>query len=192
MLQFIQENILSKISYDSPVILSFSLISLIVLWLNAVTKGSSNKMLFSVYRSPRNSLPAYIRVFTHILGHSSFSHYIDNFMIILLVGPICEQRYGSTNLLILILITAFITGIINITFFPKVRLLGASGISFMLIILSSTAIFSHGSISLTLIIISILYIGKEVIDGIFLSDNTSHMSHIIGGICGCIGGFILK
>lgn len=192
MWQFLQQNIFSKITYDSPVILSFALISLLALIINVFTMGASNKMLFSVYRSSEYNPLTYIRLFTHIFGHSSFAHYLDNFMIILLVGPICEQRYGSINIMILILITALITGLINIIYFPKVCLLGASGVSFMLIILSSTASFSYGSVSLTLILISLLYIGREIVDGIFLSDNISHLSHIIGGICGCIGGFILK
>lgn len=180
---------LKKIQYNSPVILTFALISLIALVLNYITHGVTNKLLFSVYRSsPLNPL-TYLRMFTHVLGHANLSHYVSNFMLILMVGPMLEEKYGSSKMIFMILFTALITGIINITFFGNVALLGASGIAFMFILLSSFVNIERGRIPLTFILIAILYIGNEIITGVFTSDNISQLAHIIGGICGCIFGW---
>lgn len=180
---------LKKIQYNSPVILTFALISLVALGLNYLTGGATNKLLFSVYRSsPLNPL-TYLRMFTHVLGHANLSHYVGNFMLILMVGPMLEEKYGSSKMIFMILFTALITGLINIAFFGNVALLGASGIAFMFILLSSFVNIEKGRIPLTFILIAILYIGNEIITGVFTSDNISQLAHIIGGVCGCIFGW---
>jgi rhomboid protease GluP len=177
------------ISYNSKVILSFFFICLIAFILNTITKGKSNKLLFSNYRSsPLNPL-TYIRLFTHIIGHSNWQHLKRNFLYILLVGPLVEEKYGSINLLIMILLTAFITGLINIII-GKYKILGSSDIVYMLIILSSIVNINKGTIPLTLILIIIFYIIDEILQ-INKSDNVSHLSHLIGAICGCIYGFYI-
>lgn len=177
------------ISYNSKVILSFFFICLIAFILNIITKGKSNKLLFSNYRSsPLNPL-TYIRLFTHIIGHSNWQHLKRNFLYILLVGPLVEEKYGSINLLIMILLTAFITGLINIII-GKYKILGSSDIVYMLIILSSIVNINKSTIPLTLILIIIFYIIDEILQ-INKSDNVSHLSHLIGAICGCIYGFYI-
>ena len=177
------------ISYNSKVILSFFFICLIAFILNIITKGKSNKLLFSNYRSsPLNPL-TYIRLFTHIIGHSNWQHLKRNFLYILLIGPLVEEKYGSINLLIMILLTAFITGLINIII-VKYKILGSSDIVYMLIILSSIVNINKGTIPLTLILIIIFYIIDEILQ-INKSDNVSHLSHLIGAICGCIYGFYI-
>ena len=177
------------ISYNSKVILSFFFICLIAFILNIITKGKSNKLLFSNYRSsPLNPL-TYIRLFTHIIGHSNWQHLKRNFLYILLIGPLVEEKYGSINLLIMILLTAFITGLINIII-GKYKILGSSDIVYMLIILSSIVNINKGTIPLTLILIIIFYIIDEILQ-VNKSDNVSHLSHLIGAICGCIYGFYI-
>lgn len=49
-------------------------------------------------------------------------------MLILVVGPLLEEKYGSANILFVILATALVTGIVNFIFFPYTQLLGASGV----------------------------------------------------------------
>ena len=99
-----------------------------------------------------------------------------------------EEKYGSMNLLFMILITAVITAIIN-TIISRNALLGASGVVFMLIIMGSFVNIQSGKIPITLILVFIFYIINEVISGIFNRDNVSHLSHLIGAICGLIYGF---
>jgi len=77
-------------------------------------------------------------------------------------------------------------------FFPGTALLGASGIVFMMIVMSSLAGMKNGCIPLTLILVLILYIGGEIIDGVTLRDNISQITHIVGGICGAILGAAMR
>lgn len=178
------------LQYNAPVVLTFFFISFIVLVINWLTKGSSNNLLFSTYRSSILNPLTYIRLFTHIFGHLNWSHFMNNFLYILLIGPLVEEKYGSMNLLIMILITAGVTGIIN-GLIGKYRLMGASGIVFMLIIMSSLVNIQSGKIPITLILVFIFYIANEIIAGIFKKDNVSHMGHLIGAVCGCIYGFYI-
>lgn len=176
-----------KITYNSPVVLTFTLLSLGALIMGYFTGGGSTRLLFSVYRSPLTDPLTYLRMFTHVLGHGDISHYMGNFTVILLVGPMLEEKYGGRRLLAMIAFTAAVTGIINMLFFPTTALLGASGVAFMMILLSSYANSRSGEIPLTLIFVAVLYLGTEIINGIFASDNISQTAHIIGGVTG--GGF---
>ncbi len=178
-----------KIHYNAPVTLTFSLMALVVLLLSLITDQASTKLLFSVYRSSFMDPFAYLRVFTHILGHGDFQHFFGNFSIILLIGPLLEEKYGSKKMIIAILITAFITGLIQIAFFPNSALLGASGIVFMMIMMSSFTNLKKGSIPLSLILIAALYLGQEIYTGIVNSDSISQLTHIVGGVVGGVLGF---
>ncbi len=176
-----------KIQYNSPVILTFTILSFVSLILGQLTNKFSTLLLFSVYRSPLSDILFYFRIIGHILGHADLEHFLGNFLIILLIGPMLEEKYGSKTLINMILLTAIITGILNILLFDT-ALLGASGIVFMLILLSSFVNTQEGKIPLTLILIIILFVGQEVIDIIFAKDNISQLTHIVGGLCGGIFG----
>ena len=184
-------NYLKKIKYNSPVILSFTFLSFLVLILGYLTAGISTNLLFCVYKSSPLDPLFYIRLFTHVLGHADWQHFLNNFMLILLVGPMLEEKYGTKKLLGMIVFTAFITGLMNIIFF-NTALLGASGIAFMMILLSSFVNIKQGGIPLTLILVAAAYIGNEIISGLISQDNISQLTHIIGGICGCGLGFIMN
>lgn len=179
--------VLKKIDYNAPVVLSFAFISFAVLVLGALTNGMTTNLLFCVYRSSITDIFMYPRLFLHVLGHANLEHYVNNMMMLLLVGPMLEEKYGSNNMLAMMAITAFVTGIINTIFFPT-ALLGASGIVFMMIILSSVTSVKEDKIPLTLIVIVILYMGGQIADGLFVKDNISQLTHIVGGICGGVFG----
>jgi membrane associated rhomboid family serine protease len=90
----------------------------------------------------------------------------------------------------MILITAFITALINIIISKK-QILGASGIVYMLILLSSLVNIEADKIPVTLVLIFMFYIVNEIKDGLFKRDNISHISHLIGAITGFIYGFYI-
>lgn len=181
--------LIDYLQYNSTLILTYFFISVGTLILKYITLGKSNLLLFSSYRSsPFNPL-TYIRLFTHILGHENWRHLSNNFLYILLIGPMLEEKYGTYNLFIMILITAGIIGIINSLLGNK-RILGASGIVYMFIVMSSFVNIQAGKVPITLILIFIFYIANEIIDGIFKEDNISHLGHIIGAICGCVLGYL--
>ncbi len=178
-----------KIQYNSPVILTFNFLSFIVLLLGITTSGVTTKYLFTNFKTSFYDPMQYVRFFTYIFGHANWSHFSGNFLIILLVGPMVEEKYGSKSLLEMILFTAFLTGIINILFF-NTALLGASGIVFLLILLSSFGNADSHKIPLTLILVLIIFLGKEVVNGFFAKDNISQFAHIIGGLCGGVFGHL--
>lgn len=172
-------------------ILTFFLLSLGSLILGNVTHGLSTQMLFAVYHSSFTDPLTYVRMFTHVLGHSGYAHFMGNMMLLLVVGPPLEEKYGSKRLLGCIVLTALVSGLVQFFLFPDTALLGASGIVFMLIVLSSLAGMRNGAIPLTLILVVVLYLGGEVVDAVSVNDNVSQLTHIIGGLCGAGFGFAM-
>ena len=181
-----------QLSFNSPVILGFTIACFIVLIIGKVTGGASTNVLFSVYRSSLFSPLTYVRFFGHVLGHAGWEHFIGNIMLILIVGPLLEEKYGSSNILFVIMATALVTGIVQFIFFPHTQLLGASGVVFALILLSSFTSFKEGKIPLTFILVAVLYIGEQVYQGIFIQDNVSNLTQIIGGAVGSTLGFVMN
>ena len=151
-----------KLQYNSPVVLSFALASLIVLWFDIFTGGRSSYTLFSVYRSSFSDPGTYVRFFLHVLGHVDYAHYLGNMMFILVLGPTLEERYGSRRLFWAIFLTALVSGMKN------------------------------GCIPITLVLVLLLYLGGEIVDGITLKDNVSQLTHIVGGICGALLGISMR
>ena len=90
----------------------------------------------------------------------------------------------------MILITALITGLINIFFSPNTAVIGASGLVFMLILLASFVNVRAGAIPVTVILVAVLYIGQEIVTGLTTKDTISQLSHVIGGLCGTAFGII--
>ena len=177
-----------KISYNAPVTLTFALLCLLALALGALTNGWTTSHLFSVYRSSLEPL-AFFRFFGHVLGHGGLAHLVGNMGLLLVLGAGLEDRYGSGSLLLAILFTALVSGVIHFVFFPGTVLLGASGIVFMMILLSAFGGIKSGTIPLTLIFVIVLYLGGELWDALFVQDDVSQLTHIIGGLCGTLIGF---
>lgn len=181
-----------RIQYNAPVVLTFALISLGALALDFLTGGWTTLHLFCVYRAPLTDPLTYIRLVGHVLGHSGYAHYMGNMMLLLVVGPPLEEKYGSRRLLACILITALVSGLVQFIFFPGVALLGASGIVFMMIVLSSLAGMRNGAIPLTLILVVVLYLGGEIVTAVTAQDDVSQLTHIVGGLCGGVLGFSMS
>ena len=114
--------ILKKISFNSPVILGFTTVCFVVLILDFITSGATDRLLFSVYRSSLMSPLTYFRFIGHIFGHANWSHFISNITIILIIGPLLEEKYGSVDIVVVIFFTALITGILNFIIFPNTML----------------------------------------------------------------------
>jgi membrane associated rhomboid family serine protease len=131
-----------------------------------------------------------VTLFTHVIGHANLEHLLGNLTFILLLGPIVEEKYGGRMTVIMMLVTALVTGLLNILFFHT-GLLGASGIVFMLILLVSFTNSKSGEIPITFILIALLFIGKEILQSI-QSDQISQFAHIIGGVCGSVFGFTTR
>ncbi|SEF94068.1 Membrane associated serine protease, rhomboid family [Eubacterium ruminantium] len=178
-----------KLKYNAPVTLTFAIICLAVLGLDYLSKGKTTMEFFSVYRS-KLSIAWFVRLFGHSLGHIDFNHLFGNMTLFLLLGPILEEKYGARNLIEMIAICSVIESIVQIIFIPKVALLGASGVVFMMIIVASAVNLKEGDgIPITMILVILVYLGKEVWAQFAVHDNVSHITHIVGGLCGAFFGF---
>jgi len=181
-----------RIKYNAPAVLTYAFFSAIILVLSQTIFSSLTINWFMVSGkgsfSP-SSIRCWVTLFTHVLGHADWPHLISNFSLILLIGPILEEIYGSFSLFIMICITALVTGVLNVIFISS-GLLGASGIVFMMILLASFTNFSKGEIPLTFILILVLYLGRELYNSFGSgSSNISEFAHIVGGFIGSLFGF---
>ncbi len=181
-----------QLSFNSPVILSFSLLCFLALGLDFVTAGGSTLYLFSVYRSSLLNPLTYIRMFTHVLGHANLEHLFGNITMLLVVGPLLEEKYGSSKILLVILSAALVTGLMNFIFFPGIRLLGASGVVFAFILLSSITCSQENKIPVTFILVAFIYAGQQIYAALFVDDNVSNLSHLLGGATGSVLGYIMN
>lgn len=180
-----------KLQFNAPVILMFTLLALGALIAGNITGGWTTHKFFSVYRSSLADPFTYVRLFGHVLGHASWEHYMGNMVLLLVVGPPLEEKYGSWTMLWAILFTALISGIVHCIVDPTTALLGASGVVFMLIMLSSLAGMRDGAIPITLILVAIIYLGGEIVDAFTGNDSVSQLTHIVGGLCGTFLGFLM-
>jgi membrane associated rhomboid family serine protease len=178
-----------RIRYNAPTVLSYTFLCVIVLVLSQTILRGLAETWFMIPRgsfvpeSPRH----WLTLLTHAAGHANWTHLLSNFSFILLIGPILEENYGSRSLLFMILITALVTGALNVIFF-RTDLMGASGVVFMMILLASFTNFNRGEIPLTFILVLALYLGRELVNA-FQSNNISEFAHIAGGFCGSLFGF---
>ena len=185
-----------RITYNAPVVLTFTLLAVAVYLLPGSFEDknpdlNSLRYWFVAYPTLGHGIGAhgYVGLFGHILGHANWEHLLGNFMLILLIGPILEERHGSVNLLVMILITALVTGLANVALSDHV-LVGASGVVFMMILLASMANVRGGEIPLTFIAVAVIYMGGELVKAFHANDGISHMAHLVGGAAGAAFGFL--
>lgn len=178
--------------YYPVVVIAFAAISFIALWLDRETGGMTNYKYFSVYASDWGDPLTWLRLFTHTLGHADLEHWSGNMLGFLVLGVTLERRYGSGLLLAMFAVVAAVTGLVNMIFFPDTILLGASGLVYMMILLSAIPTIKRGILPLNFILFAVLYVGQEIYAGLFVVDNISHLSHLIGAVFGCIFGLLLN
>lgn len=179
-----------KLKYNAPVTLTFALICTAVVAADQYLVPGLIDGLFTAEGTMSfdpGYIPAYARVFSYPFGHIGWDHLLSNMTLILLLGPILEERFGSGSLVLMMFITSVVNGLINAFFFPT-ELVGSSGLVFMMIVLASFTNIRKGEIPLTFLVIVGLYIAREVFSA-FKTDDISQISHIVGGACGSIFGF---
>lgn len=179
-----------KLYFNAPITLGFCGICLIAFLLSIITNGKSTYLLFSTYSSNILNPLTYIRLIGHVFGHASWSHLVSNMLYILLLGPILEEKYHQ-KLIMVIIVTALTTGLVHYIVDPDTMLLGASGVVFAFILLSSITGKSDG-IPITLIIVAIMWLGNEILTGVSNADGISHLAHIVGGVSGALMGLFYK
>ena len=178
-----------KITFKSPITLIFALLA--VLFYFFFQADGDIPRIFVLYGDFQlTNWKWYISLIGYTLSHGSISHLIGNISILLLLGPMIEKRYGSKRLLIMLCLTALLTALVHIIFWNH-HLIGASGLVFMMIVISSLVDIKGDEIPFTFILIVLLYIGKEVVRA-FSADDVSQFAHISGGVLGMMFGFIYR
>jgi len=176
-----------SITYNAKFTLSFCLIAFAMVMANQALGGIINQLMGL---RPTISTSELYRLITYMFCHANFDHLLGNFFFLLMLGPLLEEKYGATVLTIMTLITAVSTGLVNALFFDS-GIVGASGIVFMFIILSSIINMKSKEVPLTFIFIVLIYLGQEVVNS-FVDDNVSQFGHIFGGLCGGGLGYLFN
>jgi len=180
-----------KLKYNAPAALTLALVATIVLLIDQYIMPGIVEELFTAEGSTTfkiDDIPGYMRMFTHLFGHASWEHLLSNLTLILLLGPILEEKFGTKAVAWMIAITAMVNGLLNALFF-ETALMGSSGIAFMMILMVSFANIKSGEFPLTALLVVGLYLIKEIL-AIFRYDDVSQISHLIGAACGAVFGFL--
>ena len=109
---------------------------------------------------------------------------------ILLLGPLLEEKYGSLRLMGIMLASALAGSIANLVLLHT-GVVGASGVVFTFILLSSITGLRDGEVPLTFILVAVLYLGQQLYGAFFVRENISYLGHIAGGVVGTIVGFLM-
>lgn len=175
-----------KITFDSKATLILASLSLIGLFfVNTSTESGS---IFILNGDFQESNPVwYISTLTYIFGHADFEHVIGNLSIILLLGPLVELKFGWQKFSLMVVSTAILTAILHTLLWDN-GLIGASGIAFMLIVVTSLLNTRGKDIPITFILVVLLFLGQEIYSS-FKNDQISHFAHLFGGAMGAFWGF---
>ena len=178
--------------FNAPVTLLFFFLCIIVRVVDTMTGGRTSTLFFSVYRSPLSQPLTWIRFFGHVLGHGSWEHLFGNMLMLLVLGPLLEEKYSARSMMLLIAVTALITGVLSWLLTPDAAMRGASGVVFAMILLSSFTQCSAGTIPLTVPLVAALYLAQQISQMLTGSGNIAYLAHLAGGAVGAGMGFALN
>lgn len=179
-----------KIHYDAPLTLNFSLVCVLVFVINSLLPGFTASWFTLYPQFQFTTWHSYFQLISYAFGHASIGHLLGNLSFILLLGPVLEERFGTKRLAAITGITILFTSVIFLLLF-KQAILGASGVVFMMIILTSYRNLKDGKIPLTFILVVLLFLGKEILAG-FEEDQISQSAHLVGGLCGGVIGYVMQ
>ena len=180
------------LKYNAPVTLTFALLSLLALALNELTDGWTTQNLFCFFKSPFSDYLTYPRAVLHVLGNTSLTTCTGNIIVLLVIGPAAEERFGSAKVLFAVLLTALAGAAIMWFLFPESTIMGASGVLFCMMLLTSFASMRGGAIPITLILVIILYLGSEILQAVTGTAGLQELTHIAGGVVGLLLGLVFS
>ncbi|MFI3257911.1 MAG: rhomboid family intramembrane serine protease [Spirochaetales bacterium] len=180
--------------YTAPVISLFSILSLLVFLIDKTIVPELISSIFSAAGNQNGEMPFnwqnpldYLKFFIHIFAHSNWTTLAYNLTVILLLGPAIEQRYGSLLLILMFVIIAFVSAVLNAVFFDT-TLLGSDGISFLIIILT---VFGKPEVpdrSIISVFILVLYVGLQINYSV-QTNSFENISATFGGLCATLLAF---
>lgn len=175
-----------KITFDSKATLTLAVLSILGLFFVNTSADSNSIFVLNGDFQPENPV-WYISTLTYIFGHSNFEHVVGNLSLILLLGPLVELKFGWQKFTIMVVSTAFLTAVLHTLLWDN-GLIGASGIAFMLIVVTSLLNTRGKDIPITFILVVLIFLGQEIYSS-FKNDQISHFAHLFGGAMGAFWGF---
>ena len=189
-----------KVSYDAPVTLTFVLISAIIFLLNMfLTKSGKAVGLQSLLASPTTqagALPfivkqplSYLRLLLYIFGNGEAGGeavLFTNLILIMLLGPAMEERYGSVIIGIMMFVSALFSGVLNACF-CNTSLVGAVPVVCMMIFLNAFMSFSKKKFPLSFAAVMVLFVVLQIFSG---AGAVRIIICIAGGLCGSLFAFL--
>jgi membrane associated rhomboid family serine protease len=107
-----------------------------------------------------------------------------------MVGPSAEKEFGSLYTFYIIMFVAVASAVAHMLLGPKDGYqLGASGVVFAMIILNSLISATNGTIPMSFIITTALWVSGEISGFFFPTDNVSHIAHLSGAAAGAAAGY---
>lgn len=182
--------------FDSPVTISFSLLSVLLFVLNCLAfKGTLDVKILTSPTTSAGPIPfmatqisSYLRLFLYAFGSQNFVGLLSNLLFLLMLGPVMEERYGSLVIGIMMAVSVLFSGVLN-TCFCETSLQGCMPIIFMMIFLNSFMSFSKKKIPVSFLVIFVFYIAREVFGKTF-SEIVGLIICITGGLCGSLFAFL--
>lgn len=190
-------NLNIKVAYDAPVTLSFVIICAIIFLLNMLlAKSGKAGGLEKIFASPTSqagvlpfipsALVSYVRLFFYIFGAGDPSVMFTNLILIMLLGPAMEERYGSVIIGIMIFVAALFSGVLNACF-SESSLVGSLPLVSMMIFLNAFMSFSKKKFPLSFAAVMVLFVLLQVFSG---TGAVQIIICIAGGLCGSLFAFL--
>ena len=198
-------NLNIKVAYDAPVTLTFVIVCAIIFLLNMLlAKSGKAAGLEGLLASPTTqagSLPfivkqplSYLRLLLYIFGSGQAGGGVvggapvlfTNLILIMLLGPAMEERYGSVIIGIMIFVSALFSGVLNACF-CEASLVGAVPVVSMMIFLNAFMSFSKKKFPLSFAAVMIFFVLLQIFSG---AGAVKIIICIAGGLCGSLFAFL--
>ncbi len=193
-------NLNIKVAYDAPVTLTFVIISAVLFLINIILAKSGKSLglekLLASPTSQTGALPfiptaplSYLRLLLYIFGSESAGGaavLFTNLILIMLLGPAMEERYGSVIIGIMIFVSALFSGVLNACF-CEASLVGAVPLVSMMIFLNAFMSFSKKKFPLSFAAVMVFFVVLQVAGG---AGVLRIIICIAGGLCGSLFAFL--
>lgn len=195
-----------RVTYDFPVTVTFALVAALVFLLDVFAfKGKLCNTVFICHGSKQAAVPFNFKsagdfagLFLFVFGNLSWEMFFANIVMILLLGQILEERYGSVMLALMMFISTFVAGVLTACM-STVPLCGAGTMVFMMSVLVSLTELTKKRIPVSCLLVFVFFLAFEIYRNVngasgadVLQKTVGVIIEIIGGICGSIFGFLVS
>ena len=182
--------LIGSLQVDSPLILCYAVACVAV---ELLVPTGLKLHYFAVSSSMEISLAFLFQASVgHVLGHSCWSHLQHNLALILLTGPACEASLGAAPLSKVIVWTSLASAASHVALAPTGSVqLGASGVVFAFIMLSSLLQRRRQQLPLTFVLTAMLWLHNELRGFASTEPSTQHIAHsahVVGAAVGTYFG----